>query len=65
MSTPTIDIKKYGGKQVAIVDGEVIAEGRTSKEVIEKARKKVPGRSLAEIHILAVPKTLYTIYYCA
>ena len=58
---PTIDIKKYGGKQVAIIDGEVVAEGRTAQEVIDKAKKKMPERPLSDIHVFAVPKTLHVI----
>lgn len=61
--TPSIDVKKYGGKQVAIVDGAIIATGRTLKEVIQKARKRVPSRPLHEIRIFSVPKTLSVIYY--
>lgn len=60
---PTIDVKKYGGKQVAIVDGEIIAVGNTLKEVIEKARQREPSHSLHEIKIFAVPRTLSAIFY--
>lgn len=60
---PSIDVKKYGGKQVAIVDGVIIAKGRTLKEVIQKARKQVPSKPLHEIRIFSVPKTLSVIYY--
>lgn len=62
---PVIDIKKYGGQQVAIADGKIVASGRTASEVIEKARKKLPQKPLVEIHIFAVPKTLAVIYYAA
>ena len=60
---PTIDIKEYGGKQVAIVDGRIVANGETSKSVIDKARKVFPKKPLHEIAILAVPKSLYVIYH--
>jgi len=60
---PTIDIKKYGGKQVAILDGKVIASGNTSSEVIAKAQKKAPDRPLNEIAIFSVPTTLSVIYH--
>lgn len=60
---PTIDIKKYGGKQVAIVDGKIIASGRTLSEVIERARRVVPLKPLHEIKIFSVPKSLAVIYY--
>jgi len=60
---PTIDVKKYGGQQVAILDGKVIAAGRNLKEIIVKVRKSKPSCSLSEIHIFSVPKTLSVIYY--
>jgi hypothetical protein len=33
---PIIDIKKYGGKQVAIAKGKIIASGNTTEEVLKK-----------------------------
>ena len=60
---PVIDIKKYGGKQVAILDGKIIASGNTLEQVIERARKIAPKRPLVDIKVLAVPKTLTVIYY--
>lgn len=60
---PIIDVKKYGGKQVAIADGKVIASGKTLKEVIERARKIFPSRPLHEIRIFSVPRSLSVIYY--
>jgi hypothetical protein len=58
-----IDIKKYGGLQVAIVDGEIVASGRTLPAVLKKARKQFPSRPLTDIVVLSVPKTLNVIYY--
>lgn len=60
---PVIDINKYGGKQVAIVDGKVVASGYSLSEVVKKARSKMPKRPLREIKIFTVPKTLLVIYY--
>lgn len=60
---PIIDIKKYGGQQVAIVNGHIIATGMTLAEVITKARKRFPKQPLHEIRIFSVPKTLSVIYY--
>lgn len=60
---PIIDVKKYGGKHVAIVGGKVIASGHTLEEVIRRARKRVPTKPLHEIKIFSVPKTLSVIYY--
>lgn len=60
---PTIDIKKYGGKQVAIADGKIIASGNTLEEAISRAKKKIPSKPLHQIHIFSVPETLAVIYY--
>lgn len=60
---PTIDVERYGGKQVAIVDGKVIAAGRTLQAVIRLAQKRRPDRPLHEIRIFSVPKTLAAIYH--
>ncbi|MEK7479403.1 MAG: DUF5678 domain-containing protein [Patescibacteria group bacterium] len=60
---PVIDIKKYGGRHVAILDGKVVAHGRTLQEVLGKARKQNPSRPLHEISVFAVPKTLAVIYH--
>lgn len=60
---PVIDVKKYGGKQLAIVDGEIVAVGRTLKEVISRATYLLPSRPLHDIHVFAVPKALFVIYY--
>jgi len=59
---PVIDVKKYGGKQVAVAGGKIIASGSTLQEVLFRARKKVPSRPLHEIKIFSVPKTLSVIY---
>ncbi len=60
---PVIDVKKYGGKQIAIVGGRVIASGRTLEEVIRRARMIAPAKPLSEIRIFSVPKTLSVIYH--
>lgn len=59
---PTLDVKKYGGKQVVILDGSVIATGKTLAGVIRTARKNAPGRPLNEIHIFSVPRSIAVIY---
>ena len=58
---PTIDIEKYGGKQVAILDGRVVASGHTALEVMRRAQRNVPGRPLEDFGVFAVPKTLNVI----
>lgn len=63
IKTPVIDIKKYGGKQVAIVDGKIVASGRTLESVIKLAKRRAPSKPLSEIKIFSVPKTLSVIYY--
>jgi hypothetical protein len=60
---PIIDIKKYGGQQVAIVDGRIVASGRTLDEVLKKARQLFPSKPLTDIAVFAVPTTLNVIYY--
>ena len=60
---PVVDVKKYGGRQIAVAGGKVIASGRTLEEVVKRARKEAPSRPLDEIHIFSVPKTLAVIYY--
>lgn len=62
---PIIDVKKYGGKQVAVVEGKIIASGRTLEEVLFRARRKTPSKPLHEIKIFSVPKTLSVIYYAS
>lgn len=60
---PTVDIKRYGGKQIAIADGKIIAVGKTLEEVVRRARSRTPSKPLSEIQIFSVPKTLAAIYY--
>jgi len=63
VKVPVIDVKKYGGLQVAIVNGKIIAEGRTWEEVLQTAQKKFPDTPLSEIRVFSVPKSLHVIYY--
>lgn len=60
---PIIDVKKYGGKQVAIANGRIIASAGTLEEVVRQAQKKAPTKPLNEIRIFSVPPTLSVIYY--
>ena len=59
---PTIDIKKYGGKQVAVVKGKIIASGETTREVLELARKKTDHSHWKEILLVTVPRGLTVVY---
>jgi hypothetical protein len=63
LQLPVINVEHYGGKQVAIVDGQIAASGRTWQSVLNKARKKYPQKPLAEIRVFAVPKSIYTIFH--
>lgn len=47
---------------MAVAEGKIIAAGDSLKEVIEKARKRVPSKPLNEIKIFSVFKTLSVIY---
>lgn len=60
---PLIDFLKFRGKQVAIVKGKVVAQGKSSKEVFEKAKKLFPEKSAKDITLLSVPKEEVFIYY--
>lgn len=48
--------KRYRGKDVAIVDGRVVAVGNSSVEVFKKARRLYPGKKPAEIILASVPE---------
>ena len=61
--TPIIDVKKYGGKQVAIVRGRIVASGRSTRAVFERAKMDVPPEYHEEIWLFAVPKGLNFIYF--
>ena len=62
---PPIDVKKYGGKQVALLDGKIVATGATLSEVLARAQKAKPSQSLSEFKVFAVPRTLAVIYYAS
>lgn len=59
---PIIDIKKYGGKQVAIVKGKIVASGADTKEVLKKARVALPRSNWRDILLVSVPKGLTVVY---
>ena len=64
-SIPIIDIKKYGGKQIAILNGKIVASGCNLEEIIKKIKLRKPSHSLSEFRIFSVPKTLSVIYYAS
>ena len=61
-STPTIDVKKYGGKQVGILNGKIVAAGKDGHEVLSKIRKKFPAVSWREVLLVSVPKGITVVY---
>ena len=63
LKIPTIDIKKYGGKEVAILNGKVIFAGKSLPDVIKILKKKMPAQPLREVTFLRVPESLTVIYY--
>lgn len=58
---PTIDFSKFKGKELAVVDGKIVAHGNSSKEVFEKAKKLFPQRPAKDITLLSVPKERFFI----
>ena len=61
-NTPPIDVKKYGGRQVAIVKGKIVASGKSTKEVLERAKRNAPHATWQEILLVNVPKGLTVVY---
>ena len=64
-ATPVIDIKKYGGKEVALVRGKIIVSGRSTRAVLKRAKKLVPLDEHNQIWLFRVPKSLAVIYRLA
>jgi dihydroxyacetone kinase-like predicted kinase len=48
------EYKKFNGKNVAIYKGKIVAEGKTSSEVIKKALEKYPKAKTEEIDIFYI-----------
>ncbi len=61
-SIPTIDVKKYGGKQVGIMNGKIVAAGKDAPDVLGKIRKKYPAVSWREVLLVSVPKGITVVY---
>lgn len=62
MQLPVIDIKKYGGKQVAIVAGKIVGAGDDTHALVKGVKKKFPHVTWREILLVSVPKGLTVIY---
>ena len=59
---PLINVKKYGGRQVAIVKGRIVASGYSTHAVLEKAKRFVPKEDHHRIVLFIVPKSLTVVY---
>lgn len=62
LNIPPIDVKKYGGKQVAIVKGKIVGSGRDTRTLLREVKKKVPQATWREILLVSVPKGLTVVY---
>jgi len=62
LKIPIIDIKKYGGKQVAIAGGKIVASGTDTREVLKKAKLRLPRANWQDILLISVPKGLTVVY---
>jgi hypothetical protein len=59
---PVIDIKKYGGQQVAIVHGKIVATGTDTQALIAEVLRQVPGITWQDILLVSVPPSLDVVY---
>ena len=59
---PVIDVKKYGGKQIAIMDGKIVGSDEDTRVLVEEVQKKFPQATWREILLVSVPKGLTVIY---
>lgn len=63
LKIPTIDIKKYGGKEIAILNGKVVVAGKSLPDVIKILKKRMPSQPLRDVTFLRVPESLTVIYH--
>lgn len=59
---PLIDWEEFRGKEIAVIEGKVVASGSSSKKVFEKAEKLFPEKSSKDITLLSVPKQKTFVY---
>lgn len=59
---PIIDVKKYGGKQVAIVKGKIVAAGTDTREVLARVKLRLPRATWHDILLVSVPRGLTVVY---
>jgi len=60
---PIINFKKYRGKQIAVLNGEIVTSGKDTVEVLKKARSRYPNKKNWEFLLISVPKERFFIYY--
>lgn len=54
-----IDFKKYRGRQIAIVNGKIVADGYSTEEAFKKAEKLYPKK---KFWLFSVPREKVSIY---
>ena len=59
---PIIDITKYGGKQVAIVHGKIVATGTDTQALIAEVLRQMPGITWQDILLVSMPPSLNVVY---
>ncbi|KKT30038.1 hypothetical protein A3G55_04405 [Candidatus Giovannonibacteria bacterium RIFCSPLOWO2_12_FULL_44_25] len=62
LKVPIIDVKKYGGKQVAVVNGKIVAFGTDTQEVLRSAKRNSPKSTWRDVLLVSVPKGLSVVY---
>lgn len=60
---PVINLKKYRGRQIAVVDGKIVADGYSTEEVLKKAKARYPKKSWEEILLISVPQERFFIFF--
>jgi Family of unknown function (DUF5678) len=59
---PIIDLEKYGGQQVAIVQGKIVASARDTQTLMQEVTRQIPGITWQDIILVSVPASLPVIY---
>jgi len=60
---PALDVQKYGGQQVAIVEGEIVASGTDTEELLKEVQSKMPQATWRDILLVSVPEGLTVVYH--
>jgi len=59
---PIINIDQYGGQQVAIVHGKIVAAARDTHTLLAEVQRQIPGITWQDILLVSVPPSLPIIY---